>query len=169
MNSIRSFFWTFVGQPLFAFTPHNAYIYRTAILKLFGMKCGNRVRLRRSVTIDQPWHVTADDLVIFGDGVVVHAGEQITIGKRSVISQYAMLVTVVGDCRTAGVTLRRGPITIEDDCWVATDAVVMPTAHVENGTVVGARSLVEGTLPSWKICTGEPAKPRGERELLGTT
>ncbi len=158
-----------IGQPLFAFTPHNAYAYRTAILKLFGMKCGNRVRLRRSVTIDKPWHVIADDLVIFGDGAVVQAGEQITIGKRSVISQYAMLITVAGDCGTAGVTQHRGSITIEDDCWVATDTVVMPHAHIENGTVVGARSLVEGTLPSWKICTGEPAQPRAERVLIGTT
>jgi acetyltransferase-like isoleucine patch superfamily enzyme len=132
------------------------------------MKCGNRVRLRRSVTIDKPWNVTADDLVIFGDGAVVLAGEHITIGKRSVVSQYAMLITVAGDCSTAGVSKRRGEITIEDDCWVATDAVVMPNAHIENGTVVGARSLVEGALPSWKICTGEPAQPRGERELLGT-
>ena len=138
------------------------------LLKLFGMRCGKRVRTRRSVRIDQPWNLITGDLVIFGDGAIVHAGEPIQIGNRCVVSQYAMLTTVTGDCETAGRTKRRGGITIEDDCWVATDAVVMPSSHIESGVVVGARSLVEGRLPAWKICTGEPAEPRTERVLYGT-
>jgi putative colanic acid biosynthesis acetyltransferase WcaF len=79
-----------------------------------------------------------------------------------------MLTTVTGDCETAGRTKRRGGITIEDDCWVATDTVVMPGSHIESGVVVGARSLVDGHLPKWKICIGEPAIPRTERVLYGT-
>ena len=167
--SMRSFLWKCVGQPLFSFTPHNAYVYRTTLLKIFGMQCGNRVRARRSVKFDNPWNVNADDLVIFGDGAIVLASKQITIGKRSVISQYAMLLTVAGDCTTAGKTDIRSEITIEDDCWVATDAVVLPGSYLEEGVVVGARGCVHGRLPKWKICTGDPAKPRADRTLYGTT
>tara|TARA_B100001964_G_scaffold209262_1_gene242640 strand:- start:41 stop:1153 length:1113 start_codon:yes stop_codon:yes gene_type:complete len=76
-----------------------------------------------------------------------------------------MLLTVCGDYKTAGKTKLRGSITIEEDCWVATDTVVMPEAHIEQGVVVGARGLVEGKLPKWKICTGEPAVARAERVL----
>ncbi len=135
------------------------------VLRLFGMKCGRNARIRRSVTIDKPWNVSVGELVIFGDGVIVRASEKIHIGKRSSISQYVMLLTVCGDYKTAGKTKLRGSITIEEDCWVATDTVVMPEAHIEQGVVVGARGLVEGKLPKWKICTGEPAVARAERVL----
>ena len=168
MSPLRSILWTLVGQPLFYCSLHNAYFYRTLLLKLFGMKCGKRVRLRRNVHIDKPWNIVADDLVIFGEGAIVQASEQITIGKRSVISQYAMLLTVSGDCATAGKTKRKGAITIRPDCWIATDAVVMPNSCIEEGVIVGARSMVDGNLPKWKICTGEPAQPRLDRVLYGT-
>jgi putative colanic acid biosynthesis acetyltransferase WcaF len=165
VNQIRPFLWKYFGAPLYAFIPHIAYPVRTNLLKLFGMKCGQRVRTRKGVTIDKPWNVTADDLVVFGDNSVIRAGEPIHIGKRCVISQYALLITVVGDTLTAGKTMRRAPIKIEDDVWVATDAVVMPGSHISSGVVVGARGMVDGQLPSWTICTGEPAEPRTSRVL----
>jgi putative colanic acid biosynthesis acetyltransferase WcaF len=113
--------------------------------------------------------VTADDLVVFGEGAIVQATEPITIGTRTVISQYAMLLTETGDCTTAGKTKRKGAITIKPDCWIATDAVVMPNSTIEDGVIVGARSLVDGHLSEWKICTGEPARPRADRVLYGTS
>ena len=159
--------WKFFGSPLFMMIPHLAYPLRTNILKLFGMKCGIRVRVRKGVTFDKPWNVTADDLVVFGDNAIVRAGEPIEIGKRCVISQNAILVTVVGDSQTSGNTKRRAAITIEDDVWIATDALVMPGSHIESGVVVGARAMVDGRLPNWTICTGEPAAPRTPRVLYG--
>ena len=157
--------WKFVGSPLFRVIPHLAYPARTKLLQLFGMQCGHRVRTRKGVTIDKPWNIIADDLVIFGDCATVRASEPITIGKRCVISQYATLITEVGETSTGGKTKRVDAITIEDDVWVATDAIVMPGSHIETGVVVGARSMVDGRLPKWTICTGEPAAPRTERVL----
>jgi acetyltransferase-like isoleucine patch superfamily enzyme/glycosyltransferase involved in cell wall biosynthesis len=165
MSSLRGIIWAAVGKPLFLCTPHNAYLYRRMILKLFGMKCGRNVRIRRSVQIDKPWNLTIGDLVIFGDGVIVHAEEPVSIGKRSSISQYVMLLTTCGDYKTSGKTIRSGKITIEADCWIATDSVVMPSSHIEQGVVIGARGLVDGRLPKWQICVGEPAVPRAERVL----
>ncbi len=167
MSGLRETLWRFGGSQLFSCLPHIAYPLRTNLLKLFGMQCGNRVRTRKGVTIDKPWNVTAGDLVVFGDHAIVRASEPITIGKRCVISQHATLITQVGDTTSAGKTKRMAPITIEDDVWVATDAVVMPGSHIESGVVVGARGLVDGRLPGWTICTGEPAAPRTERVLYG--
>ena len=165
MSSLRMVLWQTIGQSMFACTLHNAYKYRTWLLKRFGMKCGYRVRARRNVRFTNPWNIEAGDLTIFGDCAVVNATKKIVLGKRCVVSQYAMLITTSGDTKTQGRTLREGSITIEDDCWVATDAIVMPGSHIEQGVVVGARGLVEGRLPKWTICTGEPAVSRGERVL----
>lgn len=167
MKRARQMLWDIFGYPLFSCIPHNAYYFRTGILKIFGMKCGRRVRVRKHVQFDKPWNVSADDLVIFGEGAIVQASEHISIGKRSVISQYAMLLTQTGDCSTAGQTNRTGAITICPDCWIATDAVVMPGSYIEDGVIVGARSLVDGQLPKWKVCTGEPAQSKVDRVLYG--
>ncbi len=168
MNTLRTFLWLVFGQRLFAYTPHNAYAYRTKLLKLFGMKCGHRVRARRNVCFNKPWNVTADDLVIFGDCAIVQANAPIRIGKRSVVSQYAMLITEMGDIKFKGKKCFQSEIIIKDDCWVATDVIVLPGSYIEEGVVVGARGMVHGRLPQWKICTGEPASPRADRVLYGT-
>jgi acetyltransferase-like isoleucine patch superfamily enzyme/glycosyltransferase involved in cell wall biosynthesis len=165
VSSARQLIWKTAGRLFFKCSPHNAYLYRRTILRMFGMKLGFNARIRRSVSIDKPWNVTIGDLVIFGDGVVVHALKPISIGDRSSISQYVLLLTVCGDYKTAGVTNRTGEIIIEEDCWIATDTVVMPSSHIEQGVVVGARGLVDGRLPEWKVCTGEPAVERAERVL----
>ena len=167
MNSLRQVLWNTIGQNLLRCSLHNSYKYRILVLSCFGMKCGRAVRFRRSVRINKPWNFEADDLSLFGDEVYINADEPIHVGKRCVVSQHAMLVTSSGDTKTRGKTDRVGPITIDNDCWIATDIIVMPGSHIEEGVVVGARGLVDGRLPKWSICTGEPAIARDERVLYG--
>jgi len=167
VKRIKAYCWDLFGKRLFALSPHNGYPYRAFILKCFGMKTGKRIRIRRNVQFDKPWNVTLGDLVMIGDSVIIHATAPIRIGKRCVVSQYAMLITKQGDCTTKGKTNTVRSIHIEDDSWVAADTLVLPGSHIEKGVVVGARSLVDGRLPSWSICTGEPAAKRTERVLYG--
>jgi glycosyltransferase involved in cell wall biosynthesis len=133
------------------------------------MRCGRAVRVRRSVRINKPWNLEADDLSLFGDDVFINADKPIRVGKRCVVSQHARLITRAGDPETRGKTDRTGSITIENDCWIAADIIVMPGSHIEEGVVVGARGFVDGRLPKWSICTGEPAVSRGDRVLWGQT
>ena len=46
---------------------------------------------------------------------------------------------------------------------VGAGSVVLPGSELGVGCVVGALSLVRGTLPGWQICTGNPAKEQGSR------
>jgi acetyltransferase-like isoleucine patch superfamily enzyme/glycosyltransferase involved in cell wall biosynthesis len=169
MSALRRVLWKTIGQNLVRCSFHNSYRYRVLLLRCFGMRCGRAVRVRRSVRIDKPWNVTADDVSLFGDRVRINADQPIYVGKRCVVSQHAMLITKSGDPKTRGKTDRIGSITIEDDCWIATDIIVMPNSYIEQGVVVGARAMVDGHLPKWSICTGEPAVSRGERILWGQT
>jgi len=160
--------WQSVGQWLFARTPHTAHGVRRAILRRFGATLRGKVKIRRSVKIDRPWNLSAGHLTIFGDHAALRLREPIDIGERCVISQYAVLATEMLDPQLsdlpAGRLARRiGPIRIEDDCWVAADALVLPGTTIRAGTVVGARSLVGSDLPGWTVAVGEPAraiKPR---------
>ncbi|MBT8487103.1 MAG: colanic acid biosynthesis acetyltransferase WcaF [Phycisphaerales bacterium] len=161
----RRWLWRTIGRPLFPLTPHNAYAMRRFLLRLGGAKLARTAKFRRTVRLDRPWNVRADDLAMLGDGVVVCAVAPIRIGKRCVISQYTKLLTCVRDHRAVGFPLHAAPITIEADCWIATDTLVMPGASLRRGSVVGARGMVQGEIPPWTVAVGEPAVPRHRREL----
>ena len=86
------------------------------------------------------------------------------------VSQLAVLTTDIVEPDQDGTPdpakRRRGPITIEDDSWVATEPMVLPGAVVRAGTVVGARGLIKGELPGWSVCVGQPARRIKERAFV---
>lgn len=153
--------WRTLGSRIFGCTPHTAHTFRRRLLRFFGATLTGNVKIRRSVRIDRPWNLTAGHLTIFGDDAALRLCAPITIGERCVISQHAILATEMLDPDTGEPTA--APITIEDDCWIAADALVLPGTTVHAGTVVGARALVATDLPGWTVAVGEPAraiKPR---------
>jgi putative colanic acid biosynthesis acetyltransferase WcaF len=155
---LRSILWRFLGAPLFRASFHNWYPVRRLILRLFGTRLAPTTRFRNSVRVDRPWNLTAGALTIFGDDSIIRARAAITVGNRCVISQLAMLSTCAREPRAPDFPKKIAPITIEDDCWIAADALVLPGVTVHAGTVVGARSLVANDLPGWRIAVGEPAR-----------
>ncbi len=163
----RALLWWML-RPVFRLSPTPLHGIRRRILRLCGARIAPTTKIRPSVRIDRPWNLSAGHLTIFGDRADLRLDQRVDVGDRCVISQYVTLATVCTEPdqpagRPDPNLLRRGPITIEDDCWVATDAFVMPGSTIHAGTVVGARALVEGELPGWSIAVGEPAraiKPR---------
>lgn len=169
MSAVRARLWRGVGRHAFRWTPHLAYGLRRRILRLFGASITGSTKFRRSVRIDCPWNLTAGALTVFGDAAILRGADSITIGERCVVSQHAMLSTEMRQPGAAGRPRTTAPIRIEDDCWIATDTLVLPGAVVHAGTVVGARALVEGELPGWSIAVGEPARVLGERTVAAAS
>jgi hypothetical protein len=50
------------------------------------------------------------------------------------------------------------PVSIEDDCWLGVNAVVMPGVTVAKGCVVGANAVVTRDLPPYMVAVGAPAR-----------
>ncbi|MBX3318235.1 MAG: hypothetical protein KF902_15375 [Phycisphaeraceae bacterium] len=158
----RALAWRLIGRHVFRATPHVAHGVRRRILRMFGARLRGNVKIRRSVRIDRPWNLSAGHLTIFGDHATLRLTRGLSIGERCVISQLAIVTTTMLDPRDPSRAIE-GAITIEDDCWIAADSLVLPGAVVRAGTVVGARALVEGEVPGWSIAVGQPAraiKPR---------
>lgn len=53
------------------------------------------------------------------------------------------------------------PITIEDDCWLASNVIVC--GGVTIGSVIGAGSVVTRSIPPYSLAAGNPC--RGIREI----
>ena len=167
--AFRSALWKTLGRLAFRCTIQNQYALRRRILRAFGAKIGATPRLRRTGVIERPWMIELGELTICGDHAQLIGPERITIGERCVVSQYAILATTIADPGDPDHRDRAAPITMEDDTWVAADTLVLPGARVRRGTVVGARSLVVGELPEWRIATREPGTPRRAREFKTQT
>lgn len=54
-------------------------------------------------------------------------------------------------------------VVLERHVLLGTGCVVLPGVIIEEGTSVGSLSLINKSLPSWKICVGIPAKPIKDR------
>lgn len=161
----RALFWSLLGRHAFRCSPHVAHGLRRRLLRIAGASLRGNVKIRRSVLIDRPWHLSAGHLTVFGDDATLRLSRPLRIGERCVVSQLAIVTTEMLDPHAPERT-RHAPITIEDDCWVAADSLVLPGTVIRAGTVVGARSLVEGELPGWSVAVGQPARPIKARAFV---
>ncbi len=57
----------------------------------------------------------------------------------------------------------RAKLTIEDDVWIASNAVVLPGVTVAKGCVVGAAAVVTKSTVPYGVYVGSPARRIGER------
>ncbi len=87
------------------------------------------------------------------------------LGARCTVAQQAYLCGGTHDFTLANLPLVVGQITVGADAFIGARAFVMPGVTIEEGTVVGACSLVSKDLPPWTFCAGNPCKPLGPRSF----
>ena len=150
--------WWMTDFFFFKLSPQVLYGWRRFLLRLFGAKIGKNVIIRPNVTITYPWKVSIGDNSWIGDNVELYSLGEIEIGSNVVISQKSYLCAASHDYDKEDFPIWAKKITIEDECWLATDVYVAPGVTVGRGTVVGARSSVFKDLPAGKVCVGSPAK-----------
>lgn len=165
-NALVVQLWWLVQAILFKNSPQFMYGYRRFLLRLFGAKIGKNVIVRPSVKTTYPWKVSIGDYSWIGDDVNLYSLGEIEIGKNVVISQKSYLCTGSHNYLQLDFPIFAKKITIEDQCWLATDVFVAPGITIKNGTVVGARSSVYKDLPANKVCIGNPVEIIRERKRI---
>lgn len=134
------------------------------------------VILERQVTVD-------DHAVLRASGVVRARGEGIRVGPRSAIGAFNMIlgaggISIGADCllgphvtvlsenhtvsaldipiRAQGET--RAETRIGNNVWVGANVVILAGSNIGDGAVIAAGAVVRGTIPSFSIAGGVPAK-----------
>lgn len=54
--------------------------------------------------------------------------------------------------------ISKGPVIIEDDCWLGFSCEILSGVHIGKHCVVAARAVVTKDIPSYSIVAGNPAK-----------
>jgi putative colanic acid biosynthesis acetyltransferase WcaF len=164
-NRVGRMLWQLTCALLFRPTPYFMGRWRNGVLRRFGATVSNG-RIESSVRIWAPWLLVAGDDVYVDVNVNLYNTFGIHIGSRVVISQGAFLCTATHDYTDSRYALIGGPITIEDDCWIAAEAFIAPGVTIGRGAVVGARAVVVKDVPPWTVVAGNPARAIKERRLV---
>lgn len=158
-NRISRLIWALAYFLFFRFSPRPFHGWRRFVLRLFGAKIGKNVHVYPGVIIWAPWNLTVDDHAGIASKAILYSQGSIYIGKYAVISQGAHLCGGTHDYSIAGFPLIAKPIIVEDFAWVAAEVFIHPGVRIEEGAVIGARSVVSGDMPAWQVSVGFPCKP----------
>lgn len=140
---------------------------------------GTRIVIGAGVTIDafvkiKPAGGSGDveigERSTINSGCVLYTGNGIRIGRMVAVAANCTFAPTNHEFRDAarpiieqGFMPSRGGIVIEDDVWIGANVVLLDGAHVGQGSVIGAGSVVRGHIPPYSLCAGVPAVVRGQR------
>lgn len=106
----------------------------------------------------------------FGKRVCVRGDGSVTLGKGVSIAEDTIIYTQVHDYDTAdrlpfGFDFTYPEIRIDDYVWIGLRSIILPGAHIGEGAIVQAGSVVMGEVPPCAIVGGNPAKVIGYRDI----
>jgi acetyltransferase-like isoleucine patch superfamily enzyme len=53
--------------------------------------------------------------------------------------------------------ISRGPVTIEDECWIGMNACIMPGVTIGKHSIIGSNAVVTKSIPPYSVAVGTPA------------
>lgn len=150
--------WSLFGQIIFRLIPLPFFSIRVLLLRLYGASIGNSVKIYPSVNIYLPKNLVLGDYVGIGPHAVLYSQGIIKISNYSIISQNTYLCTASHNYNRTSFDLVVKQIDIEDNCWIAAYASILPGVRLSQGCVLGAHSVLSSkiTIP-WTIYAGNPA------------
>ena len=138
---------TFMGAENIELGDHISLMARSYVYAHNGgfVRIGNWVSVNTNVQIgaaDSGEIIIGNDAII-GPNVVIRASNHV----------YDRVDIPIREQGHSG-----GKIVIEDDVWIASNAVVLPDVVIGKGAVVAAGAVVTSDVPPYKIVGGVPAK-----------
>lgn len=135
---------------------------------------GNNVRiddfvmLSGEITLGNNIHIAPYSALIGGAG-----GAGIIMKNYSGLSSRVTIYSISDDYSGEFMTnptipsiytnVQNGRVVIHEYVIVGATTVILPGVEIGEGTAVGAMSMVEKSLPAWKICRGIPARVLKDR------
>ena len=105
--------------------------------------------------------------VIIGNNTLVGMGNVIigpvSIGNDVILAQNIVISGLNHDYTDPAIPIHSqqiitAPIVIEDDCWIAANAVITAGVTIGKHSVIAAGAVVTKNIPSHSVAVGNPAK-----------
>ena len=84
-------------------------------------------------------------------------------GNNVILAQNIVVSGLNHEYKDPATPIRFQPVTtasiiIEDDCWIAANAVITAGVTIGKHSVIGAGAVVTRSIPPYSVATGNPAK-----------
>ncbi|MFP4134813.1 MAG: WcaF family extracellular polysaccharide biosynthesis acetyltransferase [Halothece sp.] len=160
---IKQILWYFLGCPLVRsyWLPFSGF--KVFLLRLFGGKIGEGVRIKPGVLIKFPWRLSVGNYVWLGENLWIDNLAQVTIESHVCLSQGVYLCTGNHRWNDPNFKLITEPITIETGSWIAARAVIGPGVTIKKGAILALGSVTGKSLEAMTIYAGNPAQPIKKR------
>lgn len=155
---IKSRVWGFVNSTFFRWTPWFMRRTRVALLRLFGAHVQWDCSISSAAKIVDPWNLTMGHLSSIDDDCCIRCRDQVIIGEKTCISRGVDLLTGSHNVMSPNFEMVTAPITIGDNVWIATKAIIGKGVTIGDGSVIASYSNVIKSVDSWIIVGGNPAK-----------
>lgn len=164
---------------------------RAAALRLRGAHVGAKTSIGGDVRVRRPWcielgarvevehnvffKIVGDDArVVVGDSAFIGTGTEfdvlasLRIGAHTLVAPN-VFITDHAHNADRGARLdqqgsRSAAVTIGDDVWIGTRAVILAGVTIGNGAVIGAGAVVTKDVAANSVVAGVPARAIGTRE-----
>jgi putative colanic acid biosynthesis acetyltransferase WcaF len=127
-----------------------------SILKLFGAKIGQDVRIKPFIYIKYPWKLEIGDYSWLAECFIENL-DFVTIGKNCCISQKAMLMTGNHNYKKSSFDLITQAIVLEDGVWIGANSSVCPGIICKSHSVLALGAVATKNLDAYSIYQGSPA------------
>lgn len=150
-------------------TGYKANIVKSITLINTNLKIGNNVTIYPDAMFFGDGLIEIGDNVDIGNGTLIYASKKggVYIGSNTMIAAQSYIIdtdhgTEVGKlmCKQSNNTNR---IYIGEDVWIAANCTILRGSVINSGAVIGAKSLVKGTINKNSIAVGIPAKHKKYR------
>ncbi|KAB8317544.1 colanic acid biosynthesis acetyltransferase WcaF [Tolypothrix campylonemoides VB511288] len=161
----KQLLWYFIGAPLVQSSLLPMSAFKVWILRLFGAKIGQGVRIKPGVRVKFPWRLTVGNYVWIGEDAWLDNIAPITIESHVCVSQGVYLCTGNHDWSHPDFKLIPAPIHIQESSWIAAKSVIGPGVTVGWGAVLTLGGVTGRSLEPMTIYAGNPAqsvKKRGD-------
>ncbi len=160
----KQLLWYFLGSPLVESNWLPISILKVAILRCFGAKIGQKVRIKPGVRVKFPWRLVIGDCVWIGEDTWIDNLATVEIESHVCLSQGVYLCTGNHDWSLPNFQLITAPIYIEESSWIAAKSVIGPGVTVGRGAVLTLGGVTGRSLEPMVIYAGNPAQPIKKRK-----
>ena len=128
--------------------------------KLMLEHCGDNVNIYKNAQF--PYNIELGDHSDIGFKAQIHGkvkiGNDVMMGPEvSIWTRNHVMERVDIPMIDQGASSEK-PVTIGNDVWICSRAIILPGVNVGNGAVIGAGAVVTKDVPEYAVVAGNPAK-----------
>ena len=136
---------------------------RNFYLRLFGIRLGKGTSIHRRCKFFHEGKLSVGNNTVINFGCYLDNRRGITIGNNVGLAHNTKIYTLGHDLDDPQFKTKGAAVTIKDNVFIFSNALIMPGVTIGEGAIVLAGSVVTKNVEPWTIVGGNPAKKIRER------